>query len=287
MTKPIDQSLTVFGERPDGPASCSRRLALAALFALAPLVGVAQAAGDAPVAEVSTPAQDAAGPLTILYCGDSLAQGLYLATQPPLRRRANLRLVNGTRHATGITRSDEFDWVTAVRDQVERSRPGLMVAWIGANDFRSIVDRASQRRYQFGTAGFAEAYAARMTAMTESARAVGAAVAWIGLPNMRAAAMAESARRLNEIQQQAALAAGALWLPTWAATSDATGQFRPSIPGADHAEHRFRADDGVHFSDLGYRRIASLAFAAIAAEKPDMAPPLAAASETLEGQHVG
>jgi hypothetical protein len=253
---------------------------MAVLLALVPCLGTAQAAGEGQPGEPK-PAQDTPGPLTILYCGDSLAQGLYLSTQPPLRRRANLRLVNGTRHATGLTRSDDFDWVAAVRENVERSRPGLMVGWIGANDFRSLVDRATGRRFQFGSAGFAEAYGGRMAAMTEIAHAAGAAVAWIGLPNMRSASWAEAARRLNEIQAQAAQDAGALWLPTWDATSDSAGLFRPSIPGADRAEHRFRADDGVHFSDLGYRRIALLAFAGIAAEIPEFAPPLTAASETL------
>jgi hypothetical protein len=225
--------------------------------------------------------QDAAGALTILFCGDSLAQGLYLSSLPPLRRRSELRLVNGTRHATGLTRSDEYDWVEAVREAAARARPQLMLAWIGANDFRPMVDRATRRRHAFGTEGYAEAYAARVAAMAEHARTSGATVAWLGLPNMREQSFANFARTLNEIQERGARASGALWVPSWEVTSDGNGQFRASLAGADRVERRLRADDGVHFSDLGYRSIARLAFEAVAAEQPPLAEALGAAGVAL------
>lgn len=251
----------------------ARRLALGSLLALPALCLHPAAAQTGPGAE--------AQPVTLLYCGDSLAQGLYLSTNPPLRRRSALRLVNGTRHATGLTRSDEWDWVQVVRDQVARNTPDLMVAWIGANDFRPLVDRAARARYQFGTPAFAEAYGGKIITMTQEAREKGATVAWIGLPNMRDHAFAGAARRLNEIQEAAARNAGALWVPSWDVTSDPAGQFRPSIPGPDRVERRFRADDGVHFSDLGYRAIARLAFATIAEQAPAFSHPLREAAEAL------
>lgn len=223
------------------------------------------------------------GPCTILYCGDSLAQGLYLYTVPQLRRRPELKVVNGTRHATGLTRSDEWDWVQVARDNVARNQPDLMIAWIGANDWRPLVDRRARARYQFGTPAFAEAYGAKVAAMTKDAREGGAEVAWIGLPNMRDSGFAGAARRLNEIQEAAAREAGALWVPSWDATSDPTGHFRPSLPGPNRTEQRFRADDGVHFSDIGYRTIARMAFASIAEQLPSYAEPLQDAAQALAG----
>lgn len=227
--------------------------------------------------------QNGTAALTILFCGDSLAQGLYLSSLPPLRRRHELKLVNGTRHATGITRIDEYDWVEAVREATARTRPQLMLAWIGANDFRPIVDRATRQRHAFGTPGYADAYAARVAAMTEHAHNSGAVVAWLGLPNMREPAFAAFARSLNEIQERGARASGALWVPSWEATSDPNGQFRVSLAGADRVERKLRADDGVHFSDLGYRSIARLAFEAVAAEQAEWAEPLGAAGAALGG----
>ncbi|MCO6418827.1 GDSL-type esterase/lipase family protein [Siccirubricoccus sp. KC 17139] len=249
-----------------------------------PLLGLlaATAALPAGAQDAALPSpQDGAGGLTILFCGDSLAQGLYLASLPALRRQRELKLVNGTRHATGLTRADEYDWVEAVREAATRTRPHLMVAWIGANDFRPMVDRATRRRFPFGSPAYAEAYAARVAAMAEHARASGAVVAWLGLPNMREPGFAQFARQLNEIQERGARAGGALWVPSWDATSDPEGQFRASLAGTDRVERRLRADDGVHFSELGYRAIAKLAFTAVAVETPVLALPLAAAGAAL------
>jgi hypothetical protein len=254
-----------------------------------PLLGIlsvatmAAAASAARATEPPPREQDGTAALTILFCGDSLAQGLYLSSLPPLRRRHELKLVNGTRHATGITRIDEYDWVEAVREATVRARPQLMVAWIGANDFRPIVDRASRQRHAFGTPGYADAYAARVAAMAEHARTSGAVVAWLGLPNMREPGFAAFARTLNEIQERGARASGALWVPSWEATSNPNGEFRASLAGADRVERRLRADDGVHFSDLGYRSIARLAFQAVAAEQAGWAEALAAAGAALGG----
>ncbi len=254
----------------------ARRLALGSFLA-APFL-IRQAAAQP--GEAGATATGAA-PVVLLYCGDSLAQGLYLFTQPQLRRRPALHVVNGTRHGTGLTRSDEWDWVQVARDNVARNQPDLMLAWIGANDFRPLVDRGAHARYQFGTPAFAEAYGAKVSLMTRDARDRGVTVAWIGLPNMRDSAFAGAARKLNEIQEAAARNAGALWVPSWDATSDPTGHFRPSLPGPGQTERRFRADDGVHFSDIGYRTIARLAFASIAAQLPEFAEALNGAAEAL------
>ncbi len=246
---------------------------------VAPQAAVVQAAAPAqPQVQQAAAAQSG---ITLLYCGDSLAQGLYLYTQPPLRRRSAVRVVNGTRHATGLTRSDEWDWVQVARENVVRNQPDLMLAWIGANDFRPLVDRGARARYQFGTPAFAEAYGAKVAAMTKDARERGVTVAWIGLPNMRDNAFAGAARKLNEIQEAAARSAGALWVPSWDATSDTAGHFRPSLPGPGQTERRFRADDGVHFSELGYRAIAQLAFASIAAQLPAFNEAMSVAAEAV------
>nr|WP_314071923.1 DUF459 domain-containing protein [uncultured Roseococcus sp.] len=242
----------------------------------AALSGPAAAQTAAPPAPAPTPAGDARTPpdqVRILFCGDSLAQGMFLSLNGILRRREGVRAVNGTLHATGVTRSDEHDWPTAARDLVARHRPNLVVYWIGANDFRPLVVREQRLRFAFGTAGFAEAYGRRVTEMVEPALASGARVVWFGLPNMRNAQFAGAARQLNEIQHDAVTIAGGAWIPTWDATSDPEGRFTPSVT-LERGPRTFRAEDGVHFTDWGYRRIASLFFNEVDHFFPELAPGL-------------
>jgi len=216
--------------------------------------------------------------LTILFCGDSLAQGLYLTLQPLLRRREALRTVNGTQHATGITRVDEHNWPEVTRGLVARHQPDLVVFWIGANDFRPLVWREQRIRFEFGTEGFASHYRQRVADMVASGREAGARAVWLGLPNMREARLASVARTLNELQLGAAEGAGAAPVSTWGATSDPQGRYLPATEGA-RGSRPLRAEDGVHFTDYGYRRIARVAFDAAAAHFPEFAGDLAEIGE--------
>ncbi|MFM8989157.1 MAG: hypothetical protein ACKOUS_05770, partial [Alphaproteobacteria bacterium] len=119
--------------------------------------------------------------LSVRFCGDSLAQGLYLTLVPLLRRREALRSINGTQHATGITRVDEHNWPEVTRDLVASHRPDLVVFWIGANDFRPLVWREQRIRFEFGTEGFAEHYRQRVAGMVAAAVEGGARALWHGL----------------------------------------------------------------------------------------------------------
>ena len=118
----------------------------------------------------SLPDRPALDRVNLLFCGDSLAQGMFLSLNGQLRRREGLRITNGTLHATGVTRSDEHDWPSVTRDLVTRHRPDLTIFWVGANDFRPLVVRETRSRHAFGTQAFADAYGQRVGEMV--ARAV-------------------------------------------------------------------------------------------------------------------
>ena len=239
-------------------------------------------AGMASLPVVAAAATDKAQPpaprVTILFCGDSLAQGLYLTLVPLLRRREALRSVNGTQHATGITRFDEHNWPEVVRGLVARNQPDLVVFWIGANDFRPLVWREQRIRFDFGTEGFAEHYRQRVAGMVAAATEAGGRAVWLGLPNMREARMASAAKTLNDLQSAAAEGAGALPVATWKATSDPQGRYLAAMEGA-RGTRPMRAEDGVHFTDYGYRRVAKVAFDAAAERFTEFAGDIAGIGE--------
>lgn len=245
-------------------------------MALLSSAGMAMAQTASLPAEI--PERPTPGRVNLLFAGDSLAQGMFLSLNGILRRREGVRVTNGTLHATGVTRSDEHDWPSVSRDLVGRHRPNLVIFWVGANDFRPLVVRETRSRHAFGTQAFAEGYGRRVAEMVTHAANAHARVVWFGLPNMRNGQFANAARQLNEIQQAAATAAGAVWIPTWDATSDEQGRFVSSV-AAERGSRGFRAEDGVHFTDWGYRRIASLFFDEVENIFPELAPGLARVTE--------
>lgn len=228
-----------------------------------------------------TPLPDRPAPerVNLLFCGDSLAQGMFLSLHGQLRRRETVRVTNGTLHATGVTRSDEHDWPSVSHDLVARHRPNLTFFWVGANDFRPLVVRETRSRFAFGTQAFAEGYGRRVGEMVTAAVQAGSRAVWFGLPNVRDAQFASAVRQLNEIQQNAALAAGAVWIPTWDATSDPQGRFKSSV-SLERGARGFRAEDGVHFTEWGYRRIAALFFDEVENIFPELAEGLGRLTDT-------
>ena len=256
------------------------REAAALEIAAAPAAAEGSAPGGAPGSTLGVEGTPRPAPdrVNLMFCGDSLAQGMFLTLNPALRRRPGLRIINGALHATGVTRADEYDWPSVSRELVERHRPNLLVYWIGANDFRPLVVRALRARYQFGTQAFADLYGQRVAEMVGNGTQAQAKVVWLGLPNMREASFAGAARQLNAIQQAAAEAAGAIWVETWQATSDAEGRYLPAL-ATERATRNLRAEDGVHFTDFGYRRIATLLFDAVGEHFPELAAGLGRLTE--------
>jgi uncharacterized protein len=247
--------------------------------AIALLSSGSMALAQPAILPASLPERETPERVNLLFCGDSLAQGMFLALNGQLRRREGLRITNGTLHATGITRSDEHDWPNVTRDLVARHRPNLTLFWVGANDFRPLVIRETRSRHAFGTQAFAEAYGRRVGEMVTRAVESGSRAVWFGLPNVREARFAGAVRQLNEIQQNAAIAAGAVWIPTWEATSDPQGHFKSSV-SLERGARGFRAEDGVHFTEWGYRRIAALFFDEVDNIFPELAPTLGRLSDT-------
>jgi len=95
---------------------------------------------------------------------------------------------------------------------------------------------------------------------------------------MRDSQFAAAARTLNALQEAAATDAGAAFVPTWQATSDGQGRYMPVLE-SERGQRALRAEDGVHFTDLGYRRVAGLVFETVAARFPELAIGLGRAVE--------
>ncbi len=133
--------------------SASRRGLVCGAIALLSSAEVALAQPN--ILTASLPERRTPERVNLLFCGDSLAQGMFLALNGQLRRRETVRVTNGTLHTTGVTRSDEPDWPGVTRDLVGRHWPNLIIFWVGANDFWPPVVREIRSRHAFGTQAFA------------------------------------------------------------------------------------------------------------------------------------
>jgi uncharacterized protein len=212
-------------------------------------------------ASLSAPTRD--DPLRLLVIGDSFATGVGAA----MGRGTNPRLVNVEARgviSTGLTRPDYFNWTSALREIVERFRPGVIVVMLGGNDAQTLtvpggqpIPLSAQDRWQ-------RTYADRVEALARVGTDAGARVVWIGLPPMRDINRDHQAHRLDEIYRRvAASAPGVAYVNSLELFARPGGGYAAYLPDDDGEEQLVREADGEHFTELGYDWVAEAVLEAL------------------------
>ena len=215
-----------------------------------------------PERQVPGPFRDASprNRLRVVVVGDSLAVGLArtigAGTDPDL-----VRVVNQARLATGLARSDAFDWPAEVARIGRQFRPDLVVVMIGSNDAQPIVSPGGHRTIPIATAEWVGAYRGQIDELITAATSQGARVAWVGLPTMQEQWRRRWARRLNEHYRLRVRAnEGAIYVDTFDAFSRPDGSYAAYLRGARGNVVQVREPDGVHFTYTGYQLVADVLF---------------------------
>ena len=198
---------------------------------------------------------DADGVFTLAVFGDSLADGYWGGVYRALARQDEFEILRHARNATGLSRSDYFDWGGALEDHLADPAIDAALISMGANDHQSIY--LGDRRYlHYDSDGWDDAYLERAVSMMSRLKAAGVSTFWVGLPMVRDDTRAAAARRLNGLYAEAAAATGVTFIPLWDLTAGDGGAYVSYLPDEDGRSRQMRANDGVHFTSRGYSMIA-------------------------------
>jgi lysophospholipase L1-like esterase len=196
-------------------------------------------------------------PERILVVGDSFAVGLGLSVTRSLGN-GPFKVVRQGRESTGLARPDYFDWMAQVRVDVQRYRPDIIVAMLGGNDFQDLVmpGRASVRRFE--VTQWNALYRQRVSRMMALATSGGARLVWVGLPPARSPVLPDAGvERMNAIyQMEATYHPGVVYVDSWRLFARGGGYAAYLRLGKAHHLTQVREGDGVHFTVVGYQRLA-------------------------------
>lgn len=212
----------------------------------------------APAALIS----DDVEPTRILIIGASSIQ-LHFGVELERTLRASYQGVVVKRFgklATGLVRSDYFDWPKKTSELLAEFRPHVVIAQFGGNDVQGIaVERGAP--LAFGTPEWDEAFGARVTDLVELVQSHGAQMVLVDMPMMQDPKFSKHIQHVNEIMEERAHRAGSAFLSTWKLSADPSGDYTNSIE-LDGAKWLLRSTDGVHFTHEGAiymaRKIAAL-----------------------------
>ncbi len=186
--------------------------------------------------------------------GDSLAEGVAsgLSVAFETDRRVNVR--KNISYGASMYRSRRLNWAAKTQKDFKNQTIDIAVIMMGLNDRTGL--RRGRERISFGSDSWKSIYGQRVDRLMKSLKKSKVAIYWVGLPIMRRAKDNLRAQTLNEVYREKAFLNGIKFVDTWNGFADQYGRFNAFGPDLTGKVRRIRADDGIHFTLRGNRKLA-------------------------------
>lgn len=186
--------------------------------------------------------------------GDSLGDGIWAGLYRAFKAEGNMDIVKKSRVSTGFVRTDYYDWNKKLETILATEKVHIAVVMVGANDMQPI--RANGKWHKVGTQEWRDIYSSRIDRFVKQLKEANTAVYWVGLPVMRSAKHNDHMEVMNQIFRERAFINGIKYVDTWNGFADQFGRYSAFGPDLNGQVGRLRANDGVHFTIRGYRKLA-------------------------------
>ena len=121
--------------------------------------------------------------LTVAVVGDSVAHDLARGMEALFEDKPHVRVIRQTKFATGLVRTDYYDWNAVASAFMRMHNPDIVVIVMGGNDRQDI--RAHGRRYDPLSKGWIRQYEHRVAHFMRISSAGTRKVYWVSLPPVR------------------------------------------------------------------------------------------------------
>jgi len=207
------------------------------------------AAGAAAAARADTMLSARARHLTVAVIGDSVAHDLARGMESLFDDSRRIRVIRQTKFATGLVRTDYYDWNAVASAFMRMHNPDIVLVVIGGNDRQDI--RAHGRRYDPLSKGWIVQYEHRVAHFMKNFQRRHAKVYWVSLPPVRSRKLTHAYRVLNRIYAREARRHGFRYVDVsdkFATPHGAYSSFGESLEGV---RRQLRMNDGEHFTPVG------------------------------------
>jgi lysophospholipase L1-like esterase len=188
----------------------------------------------------------------IFIAGDSLMQGPATQLAPRFRARG-LQPVDASRVSTGLAYPQFFDWVAKIKEAILKARVDAVIVFLGANDTFDMYD--GPRQIAVGSPAWQRLYSSRVEEIAAFAKQRNVPLIWLGMPAMNRRDIQPYVPMMNRIYASAVRRHGGVYIPTGSILGE-TDQIYTPVKIVKGERLMVRADDGVHFSPIGWSLVA-------------------------------
>jgi hypothetical protein len=201
-----------------------------------------------------TRALTAGRPVRIAVLGDSFGDGLWSALYNQLPQKAGFEVLRYSQQSTGFTRYASLNLEDRLAERLAEGPIDIAVISFGANDTQGVY--ANGHGAALLTPAWQAEIGARITRYVARLREQGAQVYWVGLPVMRDPRYNGDIEGLNGFYAGLMAKLDVPFIETRSRSVDAAGAYAAYLPDpATGAPRLIRANDGVHMSMGGYKRL--------------------------------
>lgn len=190
----------------------------------------------------------------VLVIGDFFAGGLGDGLATAFEASPGVKIEARSDVASGLVRSDYFDWQAQLPKLIDAEKPAVVVVMIGSNDRQQMV--IGGQKEKFRTDAWFQEYENRALALAKQVTDRKLPLLWVGLPAFQSPSMTADAVQLNGLLRTQVEKAGGEFIDIWDGFVDEDGKF--VITGADinGQQVRLRGSDGINMTKAGKRKLA-------------------------------
>lgn len=229
---------------------------------------------------------------SLAVVGDSLAEGLIYGLREEIKQAGRVNVDPSVSTLSRLSFNTIDNKISDLKRDLAARGTHIAVVILGTQDSRRIATANGQRAY-VGTPEWRAEYGRRVDLLMKELRGAGIAVYWIGLPNMRSQDADSTAQIINEVIRERAYLNSVKFIDIHSSFADEQGNYSAFGPDLSGDVKRLRWRDGIHFTGLGYTKVAHFVTREIrrdlAQAKTERTVPLAgteAEQATIQGAAV-
>ena len=190
-------------------------------------------------------------PLRLYVAGDSDANNM----GPPLMREMEKTgVVKSELHykvSSGLARPDFYNWPEALKADVAKINPDVVVVTFGGNDTQDILIKG--RSYAVDTVEWQAEYASRVGAVMDYLASDGRTLIWVGIPNAEKDSYRARLQILEQVTRSEALKRPkVVYVPVWDYFVGPSGGYAAAkVDPRDGQGKLVRNQDGFHLNVAG------------------------------------
>ena len=186
--------------------------------------------------------------------GDALADGIWGGLAGAFANTGMVAPYKQTKRGSGFTNIRRFNWNRTLDNLLNVNKAHIAVVMIGSVDNKPIWFK--RRKYEFMSPEWKKIYTERVDKFMKRLKRAKTAVYWVGMPIMLRGPYNAQMQSINDLFRERAFLNGIKFIDTWNGFTDQFGNYAVYGPDLSGRMRRLRANDGVHFTPHGYRKLA-------------------------------